>query len=168
MPNFLEQLVREWYEYRGYFVRQNVNVGKRPPGGYECELDIVAFHPETRHLVHIEPSMDADSWQVREQRYQRKFKAGRKYIPELLAGLDIPTDIEQIALLVFASTRNRTALGGGRLMIVDEFIRDILSKLSNTKLAESAVPEQLPIIRTIQFVSEFRDVAIETWQHNAT
>ena len=43
MPNFLEQLVREWYEYQGYFVRQNVNVGKRAKGGYECELDIVAF-----------------------------------------------------------------------------------------------------------------------------
>ena len=27
--NFLEQLVTEWYEYRGYFVRRNVPVGKR-------------------------------------------------------------------------------------------------------------------------------------------
>ena len=25
--NFLEQLVAEWYEYQGYFVRRNVMVG---------------------------------------------------------------------------------------------------------------------------------------------
>lgn len=60
--NFLEQLLREWYEYKGYFVRNNVLVGKLDKGGYATELDIVAFHPETKHVVHLEPSMDADSW----------------------------------------------------------------------------------------------------------
>lgn len=59
--NYLEQLVGEWYEYRGYFVRRNVLVGKRAKGGYDCELDVVAFHPAKHHLVQIEPSMDADS-----------------------------------------------------------------------------------------------------------
>jgi len=87
MPNYLEELTREWYEYQGYFVRQNVMVGKRPKGGYECELDVVAFHPVRKHLVHIEPSMDADSWAVREIRYKRKFNAGKKYIPTLFEGI---------------------------------------------------------------------------------
>ena len=58
--NYLEQLVAEWYEYQGYFIRRNVLVGKREQGGYECELDVVAFHPETKQLVHIEPSTDAE------------------------------------------------------------------------------------------------------------
>ena len=61
MANFLEQLVAEWYEFRGYFVRRNINVGPRARGS-ESELDVVAFHPTKRHLVHIEPSMDAHSW----------------------------------------------------------------------------------------------------------
>ena len=43
--NYLEQLVAEWLEYQGYFVRRNVLVGKRAAGGYECELDVVAFNP---------------------------------------------------------------------------------------------------------------------------
>ena len=60
--NFLEQLIAEWYEYQGYYVKRNIRVGKLPKGGYEEELDIVAFHPEKNSLVHIEPSMDADSW----------------------------------------------------------------------------------------------------------
>lgn len=37
MPNFLEQLVAEWYEFRGYFVWRNINVGPRPKGGFESE-----------------------------------------------------------------------------------------------------------------------------------
>jgi hypothetical protein len=74
MPgNHLEELVAEWYQLDGFFVRRNVQVGKRERGGYECELDIVAFHPKTRRLVHVEPSLDSDKWEKREQRYKKKF-----------------------------------------------------------------------------------------------
>ena len=66
--NYLEQLLAEWYEFRAYFVRRNVLVGKRARGGYDCELDIVAFNPVTKHLVHLEPSMDTYSWDRREER----------------------------------------------------------------------------------------------------
>src|SRR5258708_1364839 len=96
--NYLEQLVGEWYEFKGYFVRRSIRVGRRPAGGHEGELDVVAFHPTKRHLVHIEPSVDAHSWDKREERYAKKFAAGRKYIPEIFKGFDLPTDIEQIAL----------------------------------------------------------------------
>lgn len=41
--NFLEQLVSEWYSYRGFYVRENVRVGLRDRGGYQGELDVVAF-----------------------------------------------------------------------------------------------------------------------------
>ena len=75
--NFLEELVAEWYEYQEYFVRRNVLVGKRVRGGYESELDVVAFHPTKKHLVHIETSMDTQSWEQREQRFAKKFEAGR-------------------------------------------------------------------------------------------
>lgn len=111
--NRLEQLVAEWYEYRGYFVRRNVLVAKRDKGGYDCELDVVAFNPQAKHLVHIEPSMDADSWKTRERRFGRKFNAGGKHIPTLFAGTEIPSDIEQIALLGFAGTANYQTIGGG-------------------------------------------------------
>lgn len=168
MANFLEQLSREWYEYRGYFVRQNVNVGKLPKGGWECELDVVAFHPKTRHLVHVEPSMDAESWDVRERRYAKKFAAGRKYIPKLFDGIDLPHEIEQIALLVFASTANRTILGGGRIVILDQFLAQILCGLRDAKITSSAVPEQLPILRTLQFVSHYRSTFSAAWAKKST
>jgi hypothetical protein len=167
VANFLEQLTREWYEYQGYFVRQNVNVGKRTAGGYECELDIVAFHPKKQHLVHIEPSMDADSWANREKRYAKKFAAGRKYIPKLFDGLELPENIEQIALLVFASTVNKKTLGGGRIMILDQFLSEILTGLADSTIASSAVPEQLPIVRTLQFVSHYRLAVVEAWNNGS-
>jgi hypothetical protein len=54
--NHLEDLAAEWYQFQGFFVRRNVQVGKRLRGGYDCELDVVAFHPAERRLIHIEPS----------------------------------------------------------------------------------------------------------------
>ncbi len=65
--NFLEQLIAEWYAYRGFFVRTNIRFGKRPAGGYEGEIDVAAFNPRTKHLVHIETSTDADSWAERKK-----------------------------------------------------------------------------------------------------
>lgn len=157
MPaNYLEQLVAEWYEYQGYFVRRNVHVGKRAKGGYDCELDVVAFHPKKQHLVHVEPSMDCDSWSQREKRYTKKFEAGRKHIPQLFQGLVTPKAIEQIALLVYASNKTRSTLGGGTLVTAPEFLKTIITELKDVRIESQAVPEHLPIIRTLQFVSRYR------------
>lgn len=154
--NYLEQLIAEWYEYKGYFVRRDVLVGKRAKGGYECEPDIVAFHPETKHLVYIEPSMDASSWAEREKRYQKEFVDRREYIPRLFQGIELPSEIEEIALLVFASKASRNTLGGGRLVLIDELLQEIFQELRDKHLASSAIPEHLTVLRSFQFVAEYR------------
>jgi len=155
--NFLEELVAEWYEYRGYFIRRNIQVGKRPSGGYECELDVVAFHPETRHLVHIEPSMDASKWQDRDKRFRKKFDAGIAYIPALFPGLLRGEEtIEQIALLVFAGRTGRETLGGGKVMHAREFLREIVDHFSGYSMIKGQVHEQFPILRAIQFTTEYQ------------
>jgi hypothetical protein len=158
--NHLEQLISEWYEYQGYFVRRNVLVGRLPTGGHECELDIVAFHPATRHLVHIEPSLDADSWAKREERYRKKFDAGRKYIPALFTGLDLPGEIEQIAVLVFASKVHHQMVGGGRLVLASEVLEEILRGIKDKRLESHAIPKELPLLKTLQYVTEYRDVVV--------
>ena len=154
--NYLEQLVAEWYEYQGYFVRRNILVGKRDKGGHECELDVVAFNPETQHLVHVEPSMDANTWAVREARYAKKFEAGRKYIPTLFKGLAPTSKIEQIALLGFASNKNVSTVGGSRVMLIPELLTEIFDRLKSTSIARCAVSEQFGLIRTLQLVSDNR------------
>lgn len=162
--NYLERLVAEWYEYQGYFVRRNVRVGKLPRGGYECELDVVAFNPSEQHLVQVEPSMDADSWATREKRFSKKFAAGRKYIGDIFQGFDIPAHIEQIALLAVASKKNRQTLAGGRILLAKELIAEILESLRSKGLMTEAVPEHLPILRTLQLICEYRDVVLRTWR----
>ncbi|GAB4404806.1 MAG: hypothetical protein OHK0048_24430 [Rhodoferax sp.] len=156
--NYLERFVAEWYEYQGYFVRRNVNVGRRPRGGWECELDVVAFHPEKKHLVHIEPSMDANSWDERERRYTKKFAAGRKYIPALFAGLELPGQVEQIALFEFASKANRTELAGGKIMLVSELLQEVVAVVRDRRVASAAISEQYPILRTVQFMCQYNHV----------
>jgi len=153
--NHLESLVAEWYEFRGYFVRRNVQVGKRSKGGYECELDVIAFHPEKRLLVHIEPSLDSDSWGKRELRYKKKFEAGRKHIPGLFPGIPIPSHIDQIALFVYGGGESRTQLAGGRVMFIREFMAEIQGGIAHRKVSSAAVPEEFALLRTLQFAAQY-------------
>jgi hypothetical protein len=46
-------------------------VAKRLRGGHEGEVDVVAFRPGKKRLVHIETNMDSDSWATRETQFSR-------------------------------------------------------------------------------------------------
>ncbi len=162
MTNFLEQLVAEWYEYEGYFVRRNVLVGKWPGGGFDCELDVVAFNPVTKHLLHVEPSTDAASWDEREQRYAKKFEAGRRHIPGMFAGLLPPEAVpEQVALFVFAPAGRQRTLAGGRVVHVSDFLGQIVSRFAQAPMTKGQVPEQFSLLRMAQFLVEYFDVKIK-------
>ena len=160
MPtNFLEQLVAEWYEYRGYFVRRNIKVGRRAAGGFESELDVVAFHPQRRHLVQIEPSMDTDSWEIREKRYTAKFAAGRRHIPDLFAGFPELPGLDQIAIFALASTKNHRTVAGGQIMSISDLMLEIRDNaewgVRHRRVDKVAVPEQFTILRSMQFAAHF-------------
>ncbi|MEA3052609.1 MAG: hypothetical protein QOG72_1512 [Sphingomonadales bacterium] len=154
MANHLEQLTAEWLEYSGYFVRQSVLVGKRVKGGFEGELDIVALNPVTRHLLHVECSLDADPWEKREKRFAAKFERGRMYIPSLFAGLDIPTHLDQVALLQLGGGP-RDRLGGARLIWVADFVAEVMHALRALRPEKAAVPSTLPLLRTLQLAAHF-------------
>ncbi len=162
MPsNFLEQLLSEWYMYNGYFVRNNVHVGKLAKGGYEGELDILAYHPEENKVVHIEASMDALSWQMREDKYVKKFKSGKKYIPKLFPyeGLKI----EQVVVLGYGpkSREGRETLGGGQLRTLYEVFDEIIQELGKTSSYSSAVPQEYSLLRAIQFTLEYGNITLD-------
>ncbi|MCX6981096.1 MAG: hypothetical protein NTV08_10145 [Verrucomicrobia bacterium] len=143
--NHLEQLVAEWYEFQGYFVRRNVRVGNRHE-----ELDVVAFSPTKKHLVHVEASCDSNSIEKRILNYTRKFQAGRKYIPGLFPGLRVPKKIEQIGL--FRKGANRGRIAGGKMVLVKELIKEILDGLQPDRINSCRVPESYPLLRTLQLV----------------
>ena len=112
--------------------------------------------------------MDAASWAERERRYNRKFEAGRKYIPDLFKGLEIPTNIEQIAVLVFASKQNRETLAGGKLIVANELLAKIFANLKSRSIYSKTIPEQFPILRALQFVAQYRKEVCDILLHKKT
>lgn len=151
--NHLEQLVAEWLQYNRYFVRVAVQVGPRLKGGYEGELDVVGINLVSNHFVHVECSLDAHSWEKRQQRFSAKFDLGRRYIRDVFKGLPVPENPEQIAVLQFASGRVRE-VGGGRLLTVRELIHEIYDGLKDTSPLSGAVASNLPLLRTLQLAAD--------------
>lgn len=103
--------------------------------------------------------MDADAWAKRERRFAKKFEAGRKHIPALFKGMVLPSQIEQVAVLGFASKANVKMLAGARIMMTSELFAEIVSGISGKRIASAAVPEQYPLLRTLQFACEHRHAA---------
>jgi hypothetical protein len=156
MLNFLEQLAAEWFELNGYFVRRNIHVGLRENrGGYECELDVIAFNPKERHLIHIEPSMDSYSWNTRETRFKKKFSAGKKYIPKLFEGFDDLPNIESVALLVYGSGRDRKTIGGGEVWMIGDFLQKVRVGIKKRSISKNGIPEQYVILRAMLFAHTY-------------
>lgn len=156
--NHLEQLISEWYEFNGYFVRRNVRVGRLGHGGYEGELDIVAYHPEKDHLIHIESSIDAQRWADREKRFNKKFNAGKKYITkEIFPWLRKNHKLEQWTV-IWASDRNHKTIGGGKVVPIWLFCQDIANDIiKRGKLESNTIPEQFPLLRTMQYTVHWAD-----------
>ncbi len=153
---YLEQLVTEWYEYQGYFVRRGLWVGLESDGSYECVLDVVAFHPLRHHVVQIEPSLDLLSFDEKERHFQPKFDAGRRYLHRMF-GVEPHSHIDQIALIVADEKLPHHVIGGGRIVLQANFLADILQHLSGVDSATAPVPEKWPLIRTLQLVSDYRE-----------
>lgn len=150
----LEQLVYEYYDWLGYLVKHNVKVGRLKKGGWEMELDIVAYNPITAHLIHIEPSIDAHSWEKRENRFKKKFAAGKKYIQnEIFQWLKTGGTIEQIAILP-SRHKLRLNVAGARIITLDEFTSEVQAAVKKCGvMGKSAIPEQYPLLRTIQLLT---------------
>lgn len=151
MASHLESLIHEYLEWRGYLVRRNTKVGRLKHGGWSMELDLIAFHPVSKDLVHYEPSIDAHSWAKREQRFKKKFDAGRKYLfSEIFPWLPPDTPLRQIAVLVNRPA-TRQILSGGTIVGLDELVTEIRAEVAKCGLMSSnAIPETFPLLRTIQ------------------
>lgn len=93
-----------------------------------------------------------------------KFEAGKKYIPDLFSSFEFQSNIEQIALLLFASKTNRTNLGGGKIKLVSELMVEICEDLAQKSVAKKAVSEQFALLRTIQLTTEYRNQIIENYK----
>lgn len=150
----LETLLAEYYQWLGHVVKCNALVGKRDGGGWEMELDIVAYDPQKTTITHLEPSLDAQSWTKREERFIKKFEAGRKYIlKDMFPWLPPATPIIRRVILISAAEHRRT-LAGAEVRTVDEVVGEIKNAVACRGVASrAAISEHYPLLRTIQFVT---------------
>lgn len=158
--NYLVELTAEWYEFQGYSVGRHVAVTSASKGiskSGSIELDILALHPGNAEIVHVEASMDSDSWQNREKRFRSKFRAGQAYAEAMAKGFKKKPALRQRALLGYGRRTRRRSLGGGELLLMPEFLHEIFESLAAQRLDKHIVPEHLPLLRTLQFVSEYRE-----------
>ena len=147
--NFLEQLAAEWYTCQGYFVKTNMKFGKRTKGGWVGEMDVAAFDPMSRKLIHIETSMDADRWEKRIIRLNRKFDDAQKYYDELFS---FPIrSVSRLAVVGTALTEPRFIRDDIEVKTCPQFIKEIGAELLQRHPLKQAVPENFPLLRAIQF-----------------
>ena len=165
--NVYEQLISEWLSIRGYVVINNANVGRNAlgssdhntsGGGWAGELDVVGWHPVTGDLVNYEPSIDSNNWAAREERYARKFSVARKHIREIPQLAAVPEETLKRPRCVAVLSHSPKGMPeqmewlGGELITHDKLMDDIESWLreSHGLLANGAVPETYPLLRTLQ------------------
>ena len=153
--NFLEQLLSEWYEYKGYFVKTNIRIQKRKTGGYKGEMDVIAYEPKRKELIHIEVSGDAGSWDDRKKRIVKKFKTAEKSYKDIFPFEYLKR--EQIVIVGISRPRKKVDFGSN--IIIKSFkeqLAEIYHELEETNPNQKAVPEKYPIIRAIQCTIWFR------------
>ena len=154
--NFLEELTAEWYEFSGYFVRTNPRARKREKGGWDVELDVLAYSPVDKRLVHVETSSDANSWVKRKERFlTKKFILSREEY-ESLIGTSVKK-IEKIAIVGWGSTKSDLKWADDiKVVFIPQLIEEITSKLMGIHPLKQAVPEGFPLLRAMQMTMAFQ------------
>lgn len=153
--NFLESLVAEWYEYSGYFVRSNPRTRKRQKGGWDVEIDVLAYSPSDQRLIHIETSSDANSWQERKERFlKKKFILSREEYESIIgSGVN---SIEKIAIVGWSSTKTDLNWGDDiMVLLIPHLLEEITTKLKETSPLKQVVPESFPLLRAMQMALAF-------------
>jgi hypothetical protein len=146
--NFLEQLANEWYSYTDHFVRNNIKFDKRPNGGYNGEIDVIAFNYKENQLIHIEASMDANQNEKRVIGFNKKFRLTLGEYNELLK--TEATNIKKIAIVGISKTA--IDFGNGiQHITVPDFVNNITNRIKNIDPMKAAIPEGFPLMRAIQF-----------------
>ena len=147
--NHLEEIIREYYKYIGYFVKTNIKFGKRVTGGYSGEVDVIAYKPNEEKLVHIECSQAALSDKALVNEAQKKFPNYINYKSEFK--LEIKENYK--IFIVGQSSISKQALmpEGVEHISIKQFMKEVYDSIPEN-FTHQAVPEVYPLLRTIQLV----------------
>ena len=156
--NFLEQLTGEWFTYKGYFVRTNIKMNKRSKGGWDNELDVLAYSAKHGELIHVESSWDAHTWAERKERFLKKKFVYTHEEYEALVGARI-IRLRKMALVGLGwSTKTASDMDWGdgiEVVLIPHFIASIGKELAAKDPLKDIVPEGFPRLRAIQFALRY-------------
>ncbi len=152
MPNHLEELVKEYYEYQlGNFVRTNVKFGKLKTGGYQGEADILALDMEKKILTHIECSIASLNDEELSKMAKKKFSLKDEEYMNLIK-LPEGTKISRKFIINNTDKRRQDLMPDGvEHQTTREFLREIYNHI-DSDLMRNAIPENYPILRGIQMI----------------
>ena len=149
--NFLESLAAEWYAIQGYFVRTNIKANRRYNGGYNNEIDVLAFLPGLGKLVHLETSWDALTWEKREERYlSKKFIFTLEQYTEILGVT--PVSIQKRAIIGTSKSQPKEIWGTDiEVTTVPNFVAEVAAEMKERNPMRDVIPETYPCLRSFQF-----------------
>lgn len=148
--NFLEQLIREWFEFKNNFVRTNIKFGKLNHGGWTGEMDVLVLDPKDGTATHIEASSDARTWADRRVIVEKKFSdASKHYAGVLPKGVNVTRKLAIIGTSI--NPNEHLDLDGIQEMSIPDFIKSVSDGIRGSNPMNEAVPEHWPLLRAIQF-----------------
>ena len=161
--NFREQLIAEWYELRGYFVRTN----EKWPDGHgrrrSEDMDVLALCPTTRKLIHIETtSSEYKNWV---EKYRgRKFHSDDSFYMENFHA----DSVQRVAIVGSGAGPNDNAAKKLKdhnitLQSFGQLYEEIEEKIRDDWWPETkkAIPETLPILKGIQYALRYQRCAAQ-------
>lgn len=150
--NHLEELVREYYEYQGWFVRTNVRFNKLSHGGYKGEADVLALNPDpnSAELVHVECTEAAFSDSDLKNLADKKFQLTNAQYAQLL-GFQVKTVLRVFIVGQSGVSKEGLMPTGVKHKSLKAFFKEVNDSISKDFL-QKAVPESFPLLRTMQLV----------------
>jgi len=154
--NFLEQLTAEWLTHKGYFVRTNIKLNKRLKGGWDNELDVLAYSPKASELIHVESTWDANTWDKRKERFlKKKFVYSHAQYEELV-GAKISRLRKRALVGLGRSSKSDLDWGESiEVVLIPHFIAEISKELVAKDPLKDIVPEGFPRLRAMQFALRY-------------
>ena len=113
-----------------------------------------AYHPKTHHLIHAEASIDPYKWEVRKERFAKKFQRGEDWIFEEVSPWlekDRPK-IDRWAVL-WASDAKEKTVGKGKVIPIWKLynlIAHTIRRHDKGNVNKGGIPERYPLLRAIQ------------------
>ena len=155
--NFREQLIAEWYELRGYFVRTNEKWPNRRRN--EGDMDVLALCPETRNLIHIEIASSEGKKGQWVRKTKEKFNSDDSFYME-----NFHVDsVKRVAIVGSGWAANDAAVKELKdhnitLQSLGQIYEEIGKKITDDWWPErdKSIPETLPILKGIQYALRYR------------